>query len=142
MHKQILKIKGAVLLMKEKKAAVLPFLISGIIGALFVFMILLLSASAIVSMGSLDTGLFIPLNMVSLCVGSFVGGWICARFMKEKGLICGALCALVIFVFTAAVLLIIGGEPTIQLFLRLLIMLPSGAIGGVLGVNRKKKRRR
>ena len=51
--------------MKEKKAFVLPLMISGVVGAMFVFMILLLFASALVSMGSMDTGTFIPVNMVS-----------------------------------------------------------------------------
>ena len=128
--------------MKEKKAFVLPLMISGVVGAMFVFMILLLFASALVSMGSMDTGTFIPVNMVSLSIGSFVGGWLCARFMKEKGLIWGMLCALAVFVFTASVLFIMGVEPTVQVLLRLLLMLPAGAIGGVLGVNKKKKRRR
>ncbi len=126
--------------MKEKNISVLPFLLSGIAGSAVVFLIMLLFSVITVNTGSIETGLFIPVNMVSLCVGALIGGWICGRIIKQKGLLLGIVCAAIVFLATASASLAAGGELSLQLLLRLLLMLPCGALGGILAVNKKKKR--
>ncbi len=119
----------------------LPVLISGIVGTGTVFLLMLLFAFITVKTGNMDTGLFMPVNIVSLCTGAFIGGLICAKIMKEKGFIWGMVTASAIFLITSAAVIAFGGEATLQLILKLAAMLPAGAIGGILGVSKRKKRR-
>lgn len=129
------------LLVKDRKGFVLPVLISGVVGTGTVFLLMLLFAFITVKTGNMDMGLFMPVNIVSLCTGAFIGGWLCAKIIREKGFIWGMVTSAAIFLITSVVVIAFGGEVSLQLILKLAAMLPSGAIGGILGVSKRKKRR-
>lgn len=78
---------------------------------------------------------------VSLCIGGYFGGYLCAKKKRRNGLLQGVICGVVIFmvilvigsVFAKAALGISAGG-------KLLLTMLFGAIGGVVGVNTKKRR--
>lgn len=81
------------------------------------------------------------LATVSLCIGGYFGGYVCARKKRRNGLLQGVICGMIIFMIIlffgalfakAALGISTGGK-------LLLTMLFSG-IGGIVGVNTKKRR--
>lgn len=76
------------------------------------------------------------------CAGAFAGGFFAARLSRNAGLITGSICGAVMFLLILAVNLILGNIPGTISLLRALLMLTSGAIGGVLGVGGKKRKHR
>lgn len=106
-----------------------------IVGILMLFSLLLSSNSP-------PQGVLTPMAIAALCIGSFVGGGVSAKLAGEKGLIMGAGTGLLLFF----VLLIAGTAVQLVgldalLFLRLTLLLISASLGGVVGVNLKKRRR-
>jgi putative membrane protein (TIGR04086 family) len=83
-----------------------------------------------------------PLAIFALSAGAFAAGFVCTRIVRRKGVIYGAVCGLCLSVlvilagfFTGA-----GGIGVAGLFRVIFVML-CAMIGGVSGVNVRKKRR-
>lgn len=72
----------------------------------------------------------------SLAAGSTLGGYICGRFRRRRGLAEGILCGAVMYaVIAIAGLAAAGTLPGIK---KLLLLIVCGAAGGVTGVNSKR----
>lgn len=116
-----------------------PILIGTIAGAICCLVILLLFA-AILAAQDIPQMAVTPMAVVAAAVGAFIGGLVCARTAGSRGLIfgaaCGALLYLVVMIFGFAMLKDIRG---VYALVKLLIMIGSAAIGGVIGVNTKKR---
>ena len=115
-----------------------PLLWGALAGVLSCLLLLLLMA-AVLAVGDVPKTAVTPLAVSAAVVGAGVGGFVTARLRGENGLLFGALCGLLLFVLVMAVgfsLLqqIRGGYA----LLKLALMLAAGAIGGVLGVNRRR----
>lgn len=113
-----------------------------IIGAAVCMIMLLLISFIFVKMQSVPEAAITPAALVIVCIGAFVGGYFSARIKKNMGMAVGAITAIVMFV----ILLLIGtacfGDNLgIVSLLRMAVMLISGAIGGILGVNKRKRRK-
>ena len=80
------------------------------------------------------------LSIACTVVGAFVGSFVSARLMKENGLIVGLVTGVLFYLVVLLVNAVIGIAGT-GLFSvsRLVIILITAAIGGILGVNAKKK---
>lgn len=75
-------------------------------------------------------------GIVSLAIGSYMGGLICGKYRRRKGLFEGILCGL--FMYLIAIIfggIIFGATMSIK---KLLLLTIFGAIGGVVGVNAKR----
>ena len=87
-----------------------------------------------------------PLSMANLfssaalLVGSFVSGYIFARQIGEKGLKQGAICGAVYFLIFLIVSLAFGNRFGTLAVIKAVIITIAASLGGVYGVNRKKKR--
>ena len=82
-----------------------------------------------------------PLMMVATGIGTFIGGYISSIISKEKGMLCGILCGFLMFIFIfIAGLISVRESLTILTLVRLSIMLVSGALGGIIGVNKRIRR--
>ena len=113
-----------------------------VIGAVVCMIILLLISFIFVKMQSVPEAAITPVAIVIVCIGAFVGGYFSARIKKNMGMAVGAITAMLMFV----ILLLIGtacfGDNLgIVSLLRMAVMLISGAIGGILGVNKRKRRK-
>lgn len=117
-----------------------------VLGACFgaVFCMIGLIACALVFMGAKS----IPYQMIQQIVlvicglGALLSGYLCVRISRKNGLLFGFLAALLLFLLMLLVSVAAIQEPlTQQSLLRGLLMVIAGAIGGVIGVNKKSKRR-
>lgn len=128
--------------MDEKKRTAAAMIFGTLAGVLTVLALMLVYSFITVKVQSVNTALFIPVNIIALCIGAFAGGFLCAKVRKQNGMMYGALCGAEIFIVIFLIMVISGIQPTAQMFLRLAAMLPVSAIAGILGVNSKKKKRK
>lgn len=102
--------------------------------------VLLLIASAILTTGAIPQTAVSPIAFAILTVSAFVGGLIAARLSRERGLLTGALVGLLLFLLTAVLgLLILQALDGTSMLLKVALMIGGGALGGVLGVNVKRR---
>ncbi len=116
-----------------------PVMIGAGVGIL-VCLVLLLAAAAILASVQLPQAAVTPIAMVVLSVAALVSGFVAARIARERGLLYGAGCGMLLFLITAIAGL--GAEQTAQgslLLLKLALAAGCGALGGIVGVNLKRR---
>ena len=111
------------------------------VGVLFTALALML-CSFVMSAVDIPQAMVEPMALGCAMLGCFVSGYLCSRINKEKGFFLGLVCGLFIFTLTFITgILIIPFESTPMLLVKLLAMLVSAGVGGMVGVNKKEKRR-
>lgn len=109
------------------------------VGALLSFL-LLCAFAALMSVRDLPHSAVVPLSIFSVAVGTIGSGYCCARLIREQGLLWGLVCGTVIFLLALFCELMLLGQPVGVLGLyKFIIYASSGMIGGVLGVNKRRK---
>lgn len=81
------------------------------------------------------------LSAAAFCIGAFVGGFVASSIVKEKGLLTGLLCGIVLM----AIAFLIGTifsriDTSLFLLVKAAGSILFGMLGGILGVNRKHRR--
>jgi putative membrane protein (TIGR04086 family) len=119
--------------------AVKPVAVSVLVGAA-VSALLLLGMAYILSSRTVPQFAVDPMASVSLAGGGLASGLCCARIMRRKGLLYGAVCGALLTVIVLIVGLILddGGFGVPTLFKALVLLLPA-MLGGVLGVNARRR---
>lgn len=86
---------------------------------------------------------FLPAFMIAVTVVcSFFAGFITAKLSKQRGLLCGCAAGTLLFlIFLISGVAMSEGGTGGRVFLRLLIMVVSGGIGGLIAVNGKSRRK-
>lgn len=116
-----------------------PILTGTIIGAVCCLIILMLFA-AVLAAQDIPQMAVTPMAVAAAAIGAFIGGMVCARIARVRGLIFGAACGLVLYL-----VVMIAGFAMLKdirgwfALVKLLIMTGCGAIGGVIGVNIRKR---
>lgn len=115
------------------------------IGAVFgvaLTIVVLLLLAALMTVRDVPHTMVEPLAISAASVGSLFGGLVSSRLLGEKGLFAG-LCtgAMVALLIVLLSLVSSGLSVGMMMMLRLITILLSSAVGGVLGVNIRKKRR-
>ena len=108
----------------------------GLIGCIGALMLMALIVRSV----DVPRAAILPLAIVAAAVGAFLAGLTAAAIAKQKGLLLGAVCGLVLWLL---ILLagftryagVSGGSTAIKLAALVL----SGGIGGVLGVNLRRR---
>ncbi len=118
-----------------------PVLIGTCVGAVGITAVLML-LSMFLSLQDVPQMVIAPMVIAALGIGSLSGGVVCGRLLREKGLWMGACVGLILFV----ILFVCGwqiGDQTVGVFgaVKLGVALLFSAAGGVLGANRKKRRK-
>ena len=117
-----------------------PVIIGAVVGALCCTLLLAVMA-AIVASQAIPKAAITPMAIVAAAAGAFFGGFAAARIAKEKGLLIGGACGLLLFILVAlagfAFLKEIRGA---YILVKLAVMLVLSALGGVIGVNLRKRR--
>lgn len=83
-------------------------------------------------------------TIVLVCAGisSFLGGYVSAKIYKRQGLIIGFLSGLLFaLVIIICSLLEAGSLISVQNLIKYIVILVAAMLGGILGVNHRKKRR-
>ena len=117
-----------------------PVIIGAVVGALCCTLLLAVMA-AIVASQDIPKAAITPMAIVAAAAGAFFGGFAAARIAKGKGLLIGGTCGLLLFILVAlagfAFLKEIRGA---YILVKLAVMLVLSALGGVIGVNLRKRR--
>lgn len=96
--------------------------------------------SAIATMVDLSDGMFTLMSGIALCAGCFAAGYTAAKHRKKQGLRVGLACGGVIFAVTLLLgIIFVRGFSAGGFFTKLLIILVSSAVGGIIGVNSPKR---
>ncbi len=127
---------------ENAKAYLIP-LSKGFAVGVVSFFLLLLAAAFIVGKikpsPSVLSGLLIPV----LILAGFLGGFVAAKSYGQKGLFLGGAAGGMLGVIELlAALLVSGAFPPPEVWVKGMILLISGMIGGYFGVNQPKRRRR
>ena len=121
---------------------------SGMIGALcagvtagaIVLGLLTVCFAAVISLGRLPSSAFSSFAQLAAFVGALVGGFLGARRAGGRGAVVGAVTGAALFaVLTASALIVSGKAPGGTTVTRLIAMPLCGAVGGILGVNLRRK---
>ncbi len=114
-----------------------PISIGAVIAVMAGALCMLLSAVLMTAMDIPHAALSV-LAVVSAAVGAFLGGLVAARLSGSQGWLAGLLCGLFLFACVLlAGLLLHRGIDVGFLFIKLPVLLVSGMVGGMIGVNKK-----
>lgn len=81
------------------------------------------------------------LSIAALALGSYFGGYICAKKYRKNGLLRGAACGFIIFVAVMIIGSVFAGSIiSLTSSAKLLLVIAAGAVGGAIGVNSKRRR--
>ena len=129
---------------KEDSSAIIkrvlrPVVIGTVIGAGGCLLILLLMA-AVMASSDIPKAAVTPMAVAAAAIGAFISGIVAARISREKVLMLGAVCGLLLYLLVMlagfAVLREIRGAYAV---VKLAVMIGCAALGGVLGVNMGKR---
>lgn len=116
------------------------YILVGLVLALFVTLTSLFLISIIMYYADIDSSMASPLASIGLILGCFVGGFYTSKKHEKKGLIIGFTTSAIFFIILSIASLSISTDNFGLLSLiHSLVMLLSGGIGGILGVNNKRK---
>lgn len=128
----------------QKPALVMirAIVIGAVAGALLCALLLACFAFAFVSAESIPHD-FLPAFIVAVTVASaFLAGFVTARISKQKGLLCGSAAGLLLFLlFLLAGVALSQGHTGVDAVMRVILMVLSGGIGGLISVNGKGHRK-
>ena len=82
-----------------------------------------------------------PIASVCAALGTLAGGYFAAIKNKSKGIVNGFFVAIIIYLLIGIVALFMGSKFTAMSVIHLAVILLSGCIGGILGVNKNTKRK-
>lgn len=101
--------------------------------------LLLLGVAALFCRVDLPPGIVTPAAVIAATVGALLGGWGAARIAGRRGWLMGCLCGGLLFLILLLWGLSRGGVEGGYAAIKWAAMTLGGAIGGVLGVNRKRR---
>ena len=112
-----------------------------VVGSVVLVLTACLVSFVIVKLQTVNAGTIAPAALLSACFGALAGGYTAAMIQKSMGMATGALCGFVMTLLFLLAGMAAGGEIGTVTLLRSILMTLGGAVGGVLGVNKKRKRK-
>lgn len=130
------EVSGAFPLKRIVRSVLLGVLISGAV------CIALLALMAVVMTGvDVPKPAVTPIALACPCAGAFIGGFFAALVARKYGWLVGILSGLLLFLFILLGGFALSGEVRTLFALLKLVLLPvSGMLGGMLGVNLRRRR--
>ncbi|QEY34075.1 TIGR04086 family membrane protein [Caproiciproducens galactitolivorans] len=120
--------------------AIKAIVIGSVTGALLSAILLGLAALGFVSAGNFSHNVISPMMIALSVLAAFAAGFLTAKVSRKRGLAYGALSGLLLFILYLIAGLVASNEPvSFTAGMRMIVMILSGAIGGLLGVNKKSK---
>ena len=114
-----------------------PLLIGLCVSVVFCTL-LLLGVAALLCRVDLSPHVLSPTALVVAALSALLGGWVAARAAGQRGWLMGILCGGVLFLILLLWGLSRGGVEGGYAIIKLAALTLSGAVGGVLGVKRKR----
>ena len=101
--------------------------------------LLLLGVAALLCQVDVSPAIIAPVAVIAATIGALLGGWAAARIAGRRGWLMGCLCGGLLFLILWLWGLSRGGVEGGYAVIKLAALTLGGAIGGVLGVNRKRR---
>lgn len=118
-----------------------PFLI-GILVSIISTAILLFIFAFLLTIYDASDSIVVIMSMLAWGIGALAGGFAAAKSYGKNGLIIGFCSGLIMFLILTIVAMIINSSGlTIQSFIKLVLSVICACVGGVLGINLKRKRK-
>ncbi len=133
--------RGAVGHVTRRLPAWTPAVLTGMIAGAAVCFLFLFLMAAIMTSRDLPQGVLHPMVTVAGGAGAFVAGWVAARKQGKQGMAVGAACGGLMFLILLIAGLSAGGGLSSLTAVKLAVFVMLAALGGVVGVNRGKKRK-
>ncbi len=89
---------------------------------------------------NIDKSLIPAFSTICLSISAFCGSFFLSKKIKKKGYIIGIVCGGIIYLITFIVSVFLSGDFTYNTIFRLIIIIISSVIGGVMGVNKLSKK--
>ena len=119
-----------------------PIVFGTLAGAVICTVLLLVLSLILVAAKQLPQSLLQPITVLIAALGAFFAGYTAARMSGERGMLYGAGSALLLFGLLFLAGLTVSGESVSAFMLtKGLIMVLTGAIAGILSVNKKSRRK-
>ena len=118
-----------------------PAVMIGLISGAAVCFLLLFLMAAVMMTRDLPQNVIHPMVTVAGGIGAFVAGWVAARKQGKQGMAIGAGCGGLMFLILLVAGLSAGGGVSSLTAVKLAVLVMLAALGGVVGVNRGKKRK-
>ena len=127
---------------KDKSfSSVMLTIIKAAVAGVLISALLLLLFSLVLSKKDIPLGIINPFTAFIIGAASFVSGYLAAKSVKQRGMAVGAGCGAIIFLFVSLLSFMNTFEIGILAAIKLIVSVIGGAIGGILGVNCKRKRK-
>jgi len=124
-----------------KNAPFMPVLCGLAVSVVVTFVLLILFA-VLLSIRDVPQPAVTPIALLAAGAGALAGGYCTTKIKKSKGLFYGALTSLLFFVILSIASAFLDHQTlSWLLFARLIVVLLCGSLGGIAGVNTKKKRK-
>ncbi|MGN1132727.1 MAG: TIGR04086 family membrane protein [Ruminococcus sp.] len=110
------------------------------VGEVVLFVLLCLTSAVMANTGILNNTLLEVMLTVICGISAFISGIVSSKIIKMKGLINGFVSGMLFFiVIFSAGLIMMDGTFTLFTFLKLIVSVLFGTIGGVIGLSKKEK---
>lgn len=105
-----------------------------IMGCLFIF-------SIVISKIDAPSVLVTVMSTISLGIGAYFGGFICAKKRRKNGMLMGLITGgIIFFIIFLLSIIIVRSAISLTFASKLILAVVCGAIGGIVGVNAKNRR--
>ena len=99
---------------------------------------IIFAMSLVLAIGNIPAALIMPLATAALAIRAFSAGIASAKINKSKGMACGAVAGILLFLLVWASGGIIGnGDFSTVTAIKAGIVILAGVLGGIVGVNRQ-----
>ncbi len=125
----------------EIKRAAKAVTVGAVSGACISMLLILVSVLAVIKMQRVPYTAVPFISAAAAGIGALFGGYICGRTGKRLGMATGAVCGVLVTGVLMLIGLISGGAVGGATLLRVLLAIVGGALGGVAGVNKRRRRK-
>lgn len=116
-----------------------PVLWGVAVGGIVTTLLLVLMA-VVMTVRDIPQGIVTPLATAAAAIGGFVGGLTAARIAKRQGLLIGALCGALLYALIWVTGMGHAGElQAVSVLIKWAILIACGAVGGIVGVNMRRR---
>ncbi len=129
------------ILKNEKSDKKIAYIKGSIIGVLAIVIAMLLF-SAIILFFNLDRAYSLPFATISAALGVFFASHYTAKKIGDRGYLIGFIISVAVFVIITVISMIINNAGfNINTLFHFIIIVLSGVVGGIMGVNHEKKQK-
>ena len=115
-------------------------IIYGVLSGVAACLLLLIFMSIVMELQDIPETVVTLMATLTFVFGGITAGLISSGMSREKGLLMGMVCGICLFaILSLASLMVYGGDFGIAALTKLVAVLLAGSIGGVVGVNKRKK---